>query len=629
MKNLGLVKRSVFALLASVALTGCEGYMDFENHVDYAAAKEAQVKLNYAQGFQNVYGQVPTKQSWDFSDYSKQLATRAGGITTEIVSGIDFGANGGTITKNAAIYNEVTSVLKDGVSRTGKAVALVAPNNEFTIYPISAQGGYTYEMYVKIGDEDPILVFTKDWNNYDKAYCNTMYNSKTSMGQVIENKETVTTKLGTWDGNLYTIKASRANDQQYYLNGTKEGTNSNYKYAIIKYNNSNILYDLQKQQYISGTYDDWGRCKLSFTDDISKACIISYKNDGYLKLGNYYIYVGLLFGNYDLYRAEKKGNDDKFNWTWTTVTPTIAEKKAINSLITKTEEKVTSTTGSKNYVYMPGLKVNAPIGTPIEIYLKILTGDSVTPEGTCVGTSSSNVVYVDMNQEIRPTGIGLTEDAQIKFLGIEDKKNFGDRDYNDLVLAIVGAPFIPDEAFFTEEGGYDVNVDQGKRYMIEDLTSTNEFDFNDIVIDVITRETTHHTTTIVNGKKTNDVAGTPTTSHLAILRHLGGTLSWNFKIGGKSVFGKRYGVMDYSPDEVINLDELGISYNPTTNNVSVEIEQVASGDIYYDAENESMNTVSFPTPGSVPMMIATSTKQKWMDEKKTINWGPFAQKTGN
>lgn len=57
-----------------------------------------------------------------------------------------------------------------------------------------------------------------------------------------------------------------------------------------------------------------------------------------------------------------------------------------------------------------------------------------------------------------------------------------------------------------------------RRYLIEDLGSTDDFDFNDIVIDVEQRVVVE-----------NGVEGTPL--QMATLRHLGGVLPWNIKIG--------------------------------------------------------------------------------------------------
>ena len=140
-----------------------------------------------------------------------------------------------------------------------------------------------------------------------------------------------------------------------------------------------------------------------------------------------------------------------------------------------------------------------------------------------------------------------------------------------------------------------------KRYFVEDLGSKDDFDFNDIVFDVV-----------------QDLQG----NQKAIIRAMGGTLDFTLKIGDtewtKSVDGVTAGyktstMYNTQGDIVWNkvLAEFPVTgWNPATNNISVQVKSIAS--------NNVIITIPFPKVGEVPMIIAFDTVVDWQKERVSL-----------
>ena len=466
-----VILKSVVASLAVMSLAACSNNDLYDEGV-VAANKTTEQQKSYENNFVKTYGAIAPNQSWDFSTNQQRLGTRAGEteIVTKTVEGLNFDVQykvgrewkGGlwngywdnylykrSINKNQDLLNNVSNKLKDGDKHTDvqKAV-LVAPSNSFTIYPISVQGMWTHDLYVKVGDNAPVKVYSKTWTDFSHPYVN---------------------------GDLLTY--------------------------------SNANYD--KQTY-------------------------------------------------------------------------------------KVESSVS----------MPGLYVEAPIGTPIEIYLANVK-EGQTKKST-VGTSTGHAIYVDGNGAV-PTGIEVRDDAVIKYVGIEDNTTeSSDLDYNDVVLAIVGNPDVPKEIVIEGEE-YDVSTSLTKRYMIEDLGTTDDFDFNDVVVDVTRNTVAHHTVEIVNGVKTSDVVTSTDVTEKAVIKHLGGILPFVLKIGDKTL--PQLGGEDTFEKDV-NLEYDITGWEPANNNISITVNNT---------------TLSFPKAGAVPMIIACDDSEAWSAERIAFDWQKFLE----
>lgn len=455
-----VILKSVVASLAVMSLAACSNNDLYDEGV-IAANKTAEQQKSYENNFVKTYGAIAPNQSWDFSTNQQRLGTRAGEteITTELVTGLDFGikdefvaykSNGQfdsnslttrTISKNTALYDVLKNDLKDGKKHKGEPAVLLAPSSDFTIYPLSNQGLYTHDLYVKVGDNDPVKVYSKTW---------TFYGRPTVNGDV--------TKI-------------ESRNWQYYV---------------------------------------------------------------------------------------------------------------------------------KERAVLQGIRVKAPIGTRVDVYISNINGN----KNSTAGTINGQAIYLDCNA--KPEGITLKDDAVIKYIGIEDVKG-SDDDYNDVVLAVVGNPDVPEKITFTDDE-YDVPLSVTKRYMIEDLGTTDDFDFNDVVVDVTKTTITHHKVTLANGVVVKDeVVGTPDVTEKAVIKHLGGILPFVLKIGDKTL--PQLGGEDTFEKDV-NLEYDITGWEPANNNISITVNNT---------------TLSFPKAGAVPMIIACDDSEAWSAERVAFDWKKFLE----
>ena len=141
--------------------------------------------------------------------------------------------------------------------------------------------------------------------------------------------------------------------------------------------------------------------------------------------------------------------------------------------------------------------------------------------------------------------------------------------------------------------------------MIEDLGTTDDFDFNDIVVDV--QET-------FTQKRTTDEQGLETWSdpvlkgQKAFLRHRGGILPFELTIGNTNL-GKMDGVLSDDPNTEFTTVT---GWNRDANNISIKV--------YQSADSQTANLVNFPQTGAIPMIIATDTNVAWSAERVEFNW---------
>ena len=370
--------------------------------------------------------------------------------------------------KNGALLNAMVKALPEGRGQNGKPVVLVAPSSGFWIYPLFSGGVLTYDLKVKVGNQEPVTVFTKDWVNM----------------QTINGMDRLINK----DGN--------------------------------------------------------------------------YVKDG--------------------------------------------------------------------VVNMKGIYIEAPVGTAVEVYIeniynytKAAGNNYKRAYPSPAGTTNGRAIYVDIPENIRPEieGVELKEDAVIKYIGIEDiaeglSYNSTDNDFNDLVLAVVGNPDVPQEKII-EEDKYKVETCVPKRYMIEDLGSIGDFDFNDIVVDVEDYTVETHKVTRENGVITSDeVISTTSAPTKAVIRALGGTIDFDLKIGDtiwKKSDSKYTVTTMYNTEGTIDYDKVLAEFevtgwNANDNNISVTVTE-SSGKVF---------TITFPKKGTAPMIIAVDPTQKWMGERKSV-----------
>ena len=488
-----LFTKLLFAMGAVAIMTSCaksdlfdQEAVDAQKKAE-ALAKVEQLKSVYKENFVKKYGEINPNQSWDFTSGAKLGSTTRGadqdnsaqGVTqiqTELVNGLTFITGhdwlGRTTYSNYnyaatnSLYKTLKNLLKDGEKHQGAPVTLTAPTSDFYIFPVTVQAQWTHDLEVKVGDQNPVKLYSKTWTDYSKPYFN----------------------------------------------------------------------------------------------------------------------------------------------------------------------------GISNNVVMKGIHIHAPIGTPIDVYLdNVKFGNTSKPS---VGTFNGQAIYVDTptSMLINP-GFNLKTNAVIKCIGIEDIKLDSadpktDKDYNDVVLVVVGNPDVPGEVPITETD-YPVTSTICKRYLIEDLGTADDFDFNDIVVEVY-QEVTQMWRKKVAGdvEITNEPIGQPQYGQQeAIVRAMGGTLDFTITIG-ETKWTKSTGV-PFDPS--LTSFNIGTMYNtqkgfdydmvlakfpvkgwiPDDNNISVEVVK----DVDTSVDNDHIiYTIPFPKTGEIPMIVAVDpiVKYKWMIERDGV-----------
>ena len=443
-------------------------------------------KQTYAANFVAKYGEIKSDQSWDFSTGDRMLATRGfTAIKTQVLDqGIDFGDVSniqsvvkdsrwhhteiqipGNVEKNAQLLNAMVKALPEAKAKTGNPAVLVAPSNGFYIFPFFSGGCLTYDLMVKVGDEEPVKVFSKDWINFQT------------------------------------------------INGMPK----------------------------DNVYADGGT------------------------------------------------------------------------------------------VNMKGVYIEAPVGTRVEVYIDNIfchtsaAGNAYEkPFPSPAGTTNGRAIYVELDEDVMPEldGIELKENAVVKYIGIEDiaegRPNGmnSDSDFNDVVLAVVGNPDVPQEKVITQDR-YEVKTCKTKRYMIEDLGATDDFDFNDVVVDVEDYTVEIHQVTRENGViKTDEVIETTSAPSQAIIRAMGGTIDFELTIGEtkwvksennfdvKTMYNTQ-GDVDYNKELAV-FEVKGYDYN--ANNVGIRVK----------GQDGWLFDIKFPKAGEAPMIIAVDPSQQWMKERVSV-----------
>lgn len=265
---------------------------------------------------------------------------------------------------------------------------------------------------------------------------------------------------------------------------------------------------------------------------------------------------------------------------------------------------------------------NLPVNANMYFYLKVWNSYNDYKKNTMNPRVLTSLEQMMLALIDCPRPINVPEGNTVSIIGCEDNKS-GDFDYEDLVFMMYGNPAPPIQ--HVDE----VIVGTTKRYMMEDLGTTDDFDFNDVVVDV--------TTDRVKKKIFYDIDanGSWTFNHEEIIEHLpqeaivraaGGTLDFTLTIGN-TTWTKSAKFPNYQ--EMLNtgwqgstisygaeLDKFEVSgYDPSTNNISVTVQgRGGSGDVM---------VITFPKKGKAPMIIALDASNNWMNERSSVPTGWF------
>ena len=249
-----------------------------------------------------------------------------------------------------------------------------------------------------------------------------------------------------------------------------------------------------------------------------------------------------------------------------------------------------------------------PVGAEMYFYLDVTVSgsgvwDDKYHEMNNVGAHESSLKGQMLALQNVPRPANIAEDNEVMIIGCEDADlKDSDWDCNDVVFLVYGKT-VP-KPIKIEEGD-EIEEVKTVRYMIEDLGATDDFDFNDIVVDVTEIRTISPTYTNGVVTKWNEKGK----RQEAVIRHLGGRLPFILKIGNKEYAAGGQDTFQTSPD--LKLDDVtGWTGLTGDHNISIQVQQKDNNGVY--------NNVKFPKAGEAPMIIAVDPSQGWMTERQSV-----------
>ena len=275
-------------------------------------------------------------------------------------------------------------------------------------------------------------------------------------------------------------------------------------------------------------------------------------------------------------------------------------------------------------VKAPTTKFTASAGAELYFFLKVWKSTDNHTANQLGGTMLTSLTpgkMIALSNAPVPSAV-TQEDYDAVIVGCEDG---ADTDYEDLVFMIYGHSPI---AKFHE----DVEVVEAKRYLIEDLGGVDDFDFNDIVLDVQKYRTDRifYNGTPENSEYVSTSTLFGTEGARVILRAAGGTHNFTIKIGNSTWSKNQLEGYDYTQmintgwggtpiirDLELAVIPIGVNdWNPVDNNISVTVEG-----------SNGIRIISFPKTGETPLMISAdpNTMPLWSKEKVDVpNWWEVA-----
>ena len=248
---------------------------------------------------------------------------------------------------------------------------------------------------------------------------------------------------------------------------------------------------------------------------------------------------------------------------------------------------------------------NLPVGADMYFYLEVTESGSGEwndsyHEINNVGAHESSLKGQMLALQNVPRPANISDDNEVMIIGCEDADlKDSDWDMNDVVFLVYGKT-VP-KPVKIEEGDEILDV-KTVRYMIEDLGATDDFDFNDIVVDVsdIHAISPIYTNGVVTSWKDNG------SRQEAVIRHLGGTLPFILNVGNTEYEAGGQSTFQTNPNTTFEVN--GWSMN--SHNISVQVKQLGNNGVY--------NNVTFPKKGEAPMIIAVDPSQNWMPERQSV-----------
>lgn len=606
-----------------VLLSACDNEIDpvFE-HKKYVQDQ----KKAFAETFTEMFGEIPADQSWDFSGYGDGSLTRAtrGYITDHMSAPVGDPSTGaewmtfGWGDPLQQLFNKDLKEKNDNAKTLGEGnVYFVVPNTKFTIYPVMQGLAVNWDLYMQVGNMAPELIWKKSqniqaWDDETNKY-RPLGLSEGEINNAIPGLYSQLTNNIEWSSEI-------SNPSSYYGYQYVYGSSGFNAWRYMK-NNDGIW----RYWYGNATKQDNG----TYLADID--------NDGNLDTGVEKVDVDLgwktsCFSSADFHSVsgiQTKGYTfDLRQYAGQPVTFFLkinARSKYWKNV--SLGSKMSSSTNQMRF-FKEGVFSGLDFSHLKSLGSKYML---IGIEDADYHLNSSNQLVEGPDDKlIYDNGNTITFDESQKSKGYKGSWALSDYDYNDLVLLIIS-----DEIKTTTEDYYAAKTVK-KRYMVEDLGTTDDIDFNDMVVDIEDTKWYHYVVTKENGVVKSvtetvvpDGDATHTNTQKAIIRAMGGTLDFDFKIGGKVVFTKS--TSQYTVGTMYNTTRDHINYsnvmwegtvsgwNPSENNVSFTVYNKNSpGNGSSDGVGTSSYDIVFPGLGEVPYIIAFDPSKEWRDERHPI-----------
>lgn len=270
------------------------------------------------------------------------------------------------------------------------------------------------------------------------------------------------------------------------------------------------------------------------------------------------------------------------------------------------------------YFYLKVWKTAAGYTNGYDVYLKYLADPNNAAYQPYKATSLDKWM-IDLENATKPTNIPA--DNEVTIIGCEDAISGSDKDFEDLVFMVYGKPVPPTKRVV------EVIESTTKRYMMEDLGDTDDFDFNDVVVDVSTRKKITYIYPSLEATEWTSKTEEKMPDQ-AIVRAAGGTLDFTLTIGNtnwtKSDHFNKTLMLNTGLGGAINegaeLAKFEVSgWSPNNNNVSVSVESNGS--------NNNVYVIKFPKKGTAPKIIAVNPTTTWMTERTEVPTSWFIDNT--
>lgn len=594
------------ATCCSLALVGCQEY-------DFGYTSKEIFKGAYERNFTDRYGAIDPDETWDLSDAGGRRG-HAGALTRARVGYVSVASNDGWYYVENNTLDWMKGQLPESANSKHKVNSFAmnwTKGVEFEIIPIYE--GYataSWDLHMVIQDVNGTttdkVVWSKAQDLQIKINRNLSWTPSLSESQ---EKSISVYFLNEFAPRIWAWNEEKGKTGTYYTGADQHANRPSMDIELGNANNKKI-WEYTFKANPDASYVNPAKVQFSYGNNEFEG---DFVNNGLYEIVNGNLVLKTILTQNSEWSGFMDGDDGKY-------------ASAFRSKPIRVSAKFDGTYST---------------GSQVSFYLKVTRAASYG-DFNRVGDEmkSENRMIALLTNCPKPSNIPSTYTTYI--LGCEDSNgNNSDWDYNDCVFLLTG--YLPEPVILQAQTVFKVE----KRYMVEDLTSTGDFDFNDIVIDVKQETTVNYN---VNSETNVRTETSRVTKQYAKIAYLCGTVPICAKVGnyrfplvtapanqeqsrkqlrGESVSNVEWGVGNVKTSLYSPMDEWKeiTGWNPDANNVSIYVcwdgskaTQVEIGSLAGSANvsqvigSEQVWTSTFPARGSVPYIIATNIADAPSDE---------------